>query len=61
MKDNEVPFGKTANEIIYESVENYGFPVAFDFLAGHIDINLALIFGRNIEFEVNERGGVIQF
>lgn len=61
IKDNEEPFGKTANEIIYESVKDYGFPVVFDFLAGHIDINLALIFGRNIEFEVNERGGLIQF
>lgn len=61
MKDNEVPFGKNANEIIYEYVENFDFPVAFNFPAGHIDTNLALIFGRNISFEVNEEGGVIKF
>ena len=61
MKDNEVPFGKNANEIIYEYVKNFDFPVAFNFSAGHIDTNLALIFGRNISFEVNEEGGVIWF
>lgn len=61
MKDNEVPFGKNAYEIIYEYVENFDFPVAFNFSAGHIEKNLALIFGRNISFEVNEEGGLIRF
>ncbi len=61
MKDNEVPFGKNANEIIYEYVENFDFPVAFNFPAGHIDTNLGLIFGRNISFVVNKDGGVIRF
>lgn len=45
MKDNTVPFGKTAEEIILDAVKEYDFPVCFDFPAGHIDRNLALTFG----------------
>ncbi|MCE3279143.1 MAG: putative MccF-like protein (microcin resistance) [Bacteroidetes bacterium] len=52
MKDNLVPFGKKAEEIILDAVKEYDFPVAFNFPAGHIDRNLALIFGRKVRFEV---------
>jgi muramoyltetrapeptide carboxypeptidase len=53
MNDNEIPFGKTANEIISEAVAEYHYPVCYDFPAGHGEINLALILGRNIRFNVN--------
>lgn len=45
MKDNTVPFGKTAEEIILDAVKEYDYPVCFNFPAGHIDRNLALCFG----------------
>jgi muramoyltetrapeptide carboxypeptidase len=54
MKDNTVPFGKTAEKIIMDAVKDYDFPVAFNFPAGHIDRNLALIFGRKVKFEVGD-------
>ncbi len=54
MKDNESPFGKTANEIIYEAVQDYKFPVCFDFPVGHISKNLALLSGGNYRLEVSE-------
>jgi muramoyltetrapeptide carboxypeptidase len=53
MNDNEIPFGKTANEIISEAVAEYNYPVCFDFPAGHGEENLALILGRNVRFKVN--------
>jgi muramoyltetrapeptide carboxypeptidase len=46
MKVNQIPFGKTASEIILDAVKEYNYPVCFNFPAGHIDKNLALYFGR---------------
>lgn len=46
MKDNAVPYGKTANEIILEAVKEYNYPVCFDFPAGHVTKNMALYFGK---------------
>ena len=58
MRDNIIPFGKTAEEIILDAVKDYNYPVCFDFPAGHIDRNLALCFGKEIALTINE-GGVI--
>lgn len=52
MKDNESPFGKSANEIILESVKEYQFPVCFDFPVGHIPKNLSLMLGATYSLEV---------
>lgn len=54
MNDNVIPYGKTAKEIIMESVAEYDYPVCFDFPAGHIDDNRTLIMGRNAALTVNE-------
>jgi len=45
MHDNTIPFGMTAKEIIYEKVKDYGYPVIWDFPAGHVDDNRAVILG----------------
>ncbi|HEY6162991.1 MAG TPA: LD-carboxypeptidase [Bacteroidia bacterium] len=58
MKDNPVPFGKTAEEIIREAVEEYDYPVCFGFPAGHIEKNCALPFGTKTILEVNENASV---
>lgn len=46
MKDNAVPFGKTAESIIREAVDAYDYPVMFGFPAGHIRDNHPLYLGR---------------
>ena len=61
MHDNTVPFGKTAEEIIRESVEEYNFPVAFGIAAGHIADNRALIMGAEAHLEVKEVSSEIDF
>ena len=45
MHDNAIPFGMTAKEIISEKVKEYGYPVVWDYPAGHIDNNMAIILG----------------
>lgn len=45
MKDNTVPFGATAHEIILDAVKEYGYPVFFNFPAGHQDHNCAVKMG----------------
>ncbi len=45
MHDNTIPFGMTAKEIIAEKVKEYGYPVVWDYPAGHIDDNRAIILG----------------
>lgn len=52
MKDNESPFGKSVPEIIQEAVQEYDFPVCFDFPAGHIPKNISLILGAHYSLEV---------
>lgn len=54
MKDNAIPFGKTANEIVWDAVKDYNYPVCFDFPAGHIDHNMALMFGKKIKLSVQK-------
>lgn len=53
MKDNLVPFGKTAEEIIHDAVKPYAFPVCFNFPAGHIDRNMPLYLGRKASLTVH--------
>jgi muramoyltetrapeptide carboxypeptidase len=54
MKDNTIPFGKTAMQIISEAVKDYGYPVCYNFPSGHGPENLALILGRKVKLLVDE-------
>ncbi|MCD6066099.1 MAG: LD-carboxypeptidase [Bacteroidetes bacterium] len=56
MKDNTIPFGKTAEEIIYDAVKQYGYPVCFNFPTGHIDKNHAIYLGKEVSLSVKANG-----
>lgn len=55
MKDNTIPFGKNAEEIIASHVSEYNYPVCYGFPSGHDNVNLPLVMGRICRMEVEER------
>ncbi len=61
MKDNKVPFGKTAEEIIAEAVEDYDYPLFFGFPAGHQPENNPLVMGRNVTVSVGDSTSSLVF
>jgi muramoyltetrapeptide carboxypeptidase len=55
MKDNQIPFGKTSEEIIRSIVDEFSYPVFFGFPSGHIPNNYPLIFGSEVTLNVTEK------
>ncbi len=52
IKDNDIPFGQTVPEIVMNIVKEYNYPVCFDFPAGHIPDNCALVMGGSVQIAV---------
>lgn len=59
MKDNAIPFGKSAEEIILDAVKEYDYPVAFGISSGHIEHNEPLVMGRKMKLVVGEKTNLI--
>ena len=55
MKDNKIPFGKEAYEIIAEHVAGFNYPVCFGFPAGHIADSRALAIGKKYSLSVTDK------
>ncbi len=55
MHDNQIPFGKTAYEIVAEHVSEFSYPVCFSFPAGHIADNRALVIGKTYNLKVSDK------
>jgi muramoyltetrapeptide carboxypeptidase len=61
MKDDPIPFGMSPEEIVFDAVKDYKFPVCFNFPAGHIDKNLALYLGKEVKLNVNSNNCVLEY
>lgn len=61
MNDNTVPFGKQAEQIIAEYAQEAEIPVCFNFPAGHIADNRALIMGREVQLNIDQNDVSVQF
>lgn len=61
MKDNDIPWGHDALEIIQDITKEYNIPVCFNFPAGHIQDNRALPFGKEATLEVTPTGTKLTF
>lgn len=54
MNDNDIPWGKDAQEIIQDILKDYKFPVIYGFPAGHIKDNRALILGKTVTIDATD-------
>jgi muramoyltetrapeptide carboxypeptidase len=61
MRDNPVPFGADADNILRARIGSRRLPIAFGLPAGHIADNRTLILGREVELEVSEQGGRLSY
>tara|TARA_B100000767_G_scaffold92552_1_gene88980 strand:- start:746 stop:1642 length:897 start_codon:yes stop_codon:yes gene_type:complete len=59
MNDNDISFGKTAEQIILDCTKEYDFPICFGFPAGHISDNRCIRFGINSVLEINKNGVIL--
>jgi muramoyltetrapeptide carboxypeptidase len=60
MRDNAIPFGVTAEEIIDRYAQLYDFPVAYGFPVGHEADNLALVVGQTVTLTVDAAEGRLE-
>lgn len=61
MRDNDIPWGKNANQIIQEVTKDYSFPILYNFPAGHFSDNRALIFGKQVSLELDKENSKLIF
>lgn len=61
MRDNKIPFGKNAQEIIAEAVAPFSFPVCFDLPAGHQNDNRALILGGKACLDITTKNSTLSY
>lgn len=61
MNDNDIPWGHDALEIIQDITKDYDIPICFNFPAGHISDNRALILGEVITLDVTAAGTTVIF
>lgn len=61
MNDNDVPWGHDSLQIIQDIAKDLKIPIVYNFPAGHIKDNRALILGKSVTLNVNEKESVLTF
>ncbi|OSZ82663.1 LD-carboxypeptidase [Chitinophagaceae bacterium IBVUCB1] len=59
LQDTERPFGQTIEEIIWDKVIEYDYPVCFNFPCGHQDVNFTLTLGMQHNLSVTKDGSTL--
>ena len=59
IKDNAIPFGKNAYQIIAEHLEKFDYPVCYNFPGGHLADNRAIGIGKTYKLNVGTDGAKI--
>ncbi|MDG1219297.1 MAG: LD-carboxypeptidase [Flavobacteriaceae bacterium] len=61
VKKNTTDFGRSINEIILDILDEYNFPIMFDFPAGHEKTNFPIILGRKVILDVSKSKSKVIF
>jgi muramoyltetrapeptide carboxypeptidase len=59
IKDTELSFGETVEQIIRFHTSIFQYPVAFNFPSGHLNPNLSWVQGRQADLTVDENGSTL--
>lgn len=59
LKDTQLPFGQTVEQILHEVVREYKYPICFGFPVSHEKENYALVCGGRYSLEVRSSGVVL--
>jgi muramoyltetrapeptide carboxypeptidase len=58
-KNQDIPFGKSIEEITLDHCSEYTFPIAFGFNFGHEKANYPIVMGGEVKLEVSDKGVVL--
>ncbi len=61
MKDNDVPFGDSAEGLLKSHFQNFSGPIAFGFPVGHIPFNHACYLGVKAKLTVKDDGAALAY
>ncbi len=61
IKESELPFGETVEQIVRNHTEEYNFPIAFNFPTGHENPNLAWVEGVQAKLSVTPEQSTLSF
>jgi muramoyltetrapeptide carboxypeptidase len=61
MRDNDIPWGKNAVQIVEDVTKAYNIPILYSFPAGHIQDNRALILGSKVSINVGKESSSVIF
>ncbi|WP_285059815.1 S66 peptidase family protein [Pedobacter ginsengisoli] len=55
LPEEKIPFGQSPEEIIWEVVKEYDYPVCFNFPTGHIEDNRAMVLGKSLWIPIEQK------
>ena len=59
--EEKIPFGQTPEEVIWDLVKEYDYPVCFNFPSGHIEDNRAMVLGKSVELAISKQEVVFKY
>jgi muramoyltetrapeptide carboxypeptidase len=59
LPEEKIPFGQSPEEIIWDVVKGYNYPVCFNFPTGHIEDNRAMVVGKRFELMIEDQSGIL--